>query len=182
MKYLICIVFSIGIQIAVFAQDKGALSVKDSTATNEIYLAALQPSKAAFYSAILPGLGQAYNKKYWKIPLVYGSFAATTYYFIYNNDKYQEYRSIFKEKKIDENSHPEYSLEVLQRAQKYHKKNRDLSMLVTLGVYVLQIVEASVDAHLQYHNTDNTLSIAPILFRDPINGKTVLSAGLTYNF
>jgi len=182
LRYLAFILILIGFQQSVSAQDESNIVINDSIAENQIYLAALKPSKAAFYSAILPGLGQAYNKKYWKIPIVYGTFAATTYFFVYNNDKYHEYRDIFKAKKLDAGLYPEYSLETLQRAQKYHKKNRDLSMLVTIGMYVLQIVEASVDAHLQFHNTDNNLSLSPIIFKEPITGNAGLSAGLTFNF
>ena len=181
MKQLFFILLFFILQASSYAQDNSTVVIQDSIAENQIYLAALKPSKAAFYSAILPGLGQAYNKKYWKIPIVYGTFAATTYYFVYNNDKYHEYRNIFKEKKMDESTHPEFTLETLQRAQKYHKKNRDLSLLITIGMYVLQIVEASVDAHLQFHNTDNNLSFSPVIYREPIRGKAVLATGLTIN-
>ena len=54
----------------------------------------LAPAKAAFYSAVLPGLGQAYNKKYWKIPIVYGAMGTSIYFYISNNKKYHQYREI----------------------------------------------------------------------------------------
>ena len=56
----------------------------------------LGPAKAAFYSAVLPGLGQVYNKKYWKVPIVYGALAGGVYYFNKNNDLYHKYRDAYK--------------------------------------------------------------------------------------
>ena len=56
----------------------------------------LAPSRAAFYSAVLPGLGQAYNKKYWKIPIIYAALGVSTYAYIYNNDNYNRARDAYK--------------------------------------------------------------------------------------
>ena len=57
---------------------------------------ALRPSKATFYSAVLPGLGQAYNKKYWKIPIVYGALATGLYFYNQNDNDYKRYRNAYK--------------------------------------------------------------------------------------
>ena len=78
--------------VSLFAQTKKdtVLVVKDTSKLQEID--PLTPAKAAFYSAILPGLGQAYNKKYWKIPLVYGAIGTSLYFYIDNNKKYHDYR------------------------------------------------------------------------------------------
>lgn len=146
---------------------------------------AIKPIKVSFYSAILPGLGQAYNKKYWKLPIVYGALGASTYYYIYNNNRYHEYRTAFKLHKLGQgelSQYPTLSLDVLQTAQEYHKKDRDLSIMVTFGLYFLQIIEASVDAHLQYHSIDNKLGLSPSLVQDPISGNTGLAVNLTYRF
>jgi hypothetical protein len=84
------VVFLLGTN-SILAQKKSAILVaKDSIKKD--YINPLAPAKAAFYSAILPGLGQAYNKKYWKIPLVYGGIGAGIYYFSLNSTKYQKYR------------------------------------------------------------------------------------------
>ncbi len=163
------------------AQENAVEKTKDSIVEVDWSLAVTKPSKVAFYSAILPGLGQAYNKKYWKIPIVYGALATSTYYFIYNDNKYQEYRSLFRLKKLDEDA-TDLSFDVLQRAQVYHKKNRDGAMLLTIAAYVLQIVEASVDAHLQYHSTDKILTFKPQIIKEPISGHTGLAAGFTLKF
>lgn len=77
-----------------FGQEKNdaILITKDTLESEDIN--PLAPAKAAFYSAILPGLGQAYNKKYWKIPLVYGALGTTLYFYSSNNDKYHEFQEI----------------------------------------------------------------------------------------
>ncbi len=163
------------------AQEDELVILKDSISETDLRIAVIKPSKVSFYSAILPGLGQAYNKKYWKIPIVYAALGTTTYLYIYNDTKYKEYRSIFKKKKLDENS-TDLTFDILQRAQEYHKKQRDGYMLLTVGMYLLQIVEASVDAHLQYHSTDSKLSVSPQIIREPISGNTKLAASLTFKF
>jgi len=70
----------------IFAQGKDKIVLKDSLKSETID--PLRPAKAAFYSAVLPGLGQIYNKKYWKIPLVYGAIGTSTYFYIDNQKKY----------------------------------------------------------------------------------------------
>ena len=116
----------------------------------------LRPAKAAFYSAVLPGLGQAYNKKYWKIPIVYTAIGTGFYFYLDNNKLYKQYRNAYKRRLAgftDEEFYgpgdtPFLSDESLIRAQRTLKRNKELSMLVTVGLYVLNIIEANVDAHL----------------------------------
>jgi len=185
LRVLILILIFSSIHFQVKAQEADEIMIKDSISVNDLYQAALKPSKAGFYSAILPGLGQVYNKSYWKVPLVYGTLGLSTYYFIYNNNQYQEYRTAFKLHKIGEgesSQYPSLTLEVLEQAQEFHKKDRDLSLLIGVGLYVLQIVEASVDAHLEFHNTDNTLSFTPTLIKEPFYNNTVVAARITYSF
>lgn len=162
------------------AQEDLSESQKDSINTIQ-YKLALKPTKVAFYSAILPGLGQAYNKKYWKIPFVYGALATSTYLVVRNNNKFHEYRNDYKKKKLGDES-VDLSLDVLERAQEYHKKKRDGDILLTLAVYVLQIVEASVDAHLQNHNINTDLSFTPKLIQEPNREKPQWVASLSFNF
>ena len=64
--------------------------------TTKVTIDPLSPSKAAFYSAVVPGLGQIYNKKYWKLPIVYGGLAAGIFFYSWNNKKYHEYRDEYK--------------------------------------------------------------------------------------
>lgn len=136
----------------------------------------LRPAKSAFYSAVLPGLGQAYNRKYWKIPIVYGAIG-TALYFYFDNDKiYDRYRYAYKRRLAgfadDEfygpNEVPFISQDALIRAQRALKRNKEVSMLITVGMYVLNIIDANVDAHLLQYNIDDNLSFQPFIdFNNP---------------
>ena len=130
---------------------------------------ALRPSKATFYSAVLPGLGQAYNKKYWKIPVVYGALATGIYFYNQNDQDYNRYRNAYKRRLAgftdDEfygnGQYPAISNDGLIRAQKTLKRNKELSILVTVGLYILNIIDANVDAHLLQYNLDENLTLIP---------------------
>jgi len=134
----------------------------------------LAPSKAAFYSAIFPGMGQIYNKKYWKAPIVWGALAIPVYYYQTNNSDYKRYRTAYRLRKAgleDEftvNGVTNVSLTTLETAQEQLRENRDMSLLSGIIIYVLQIVEASVNAHLLQFNTDDNLSLKPTFIADPI--------------
>jgi hypothetical protein len=135
----------------------------------------LAPSKAAFYSAIFPGMGQIYNRKYWKAPIVWGALAAPTYFYFINNTDYNRFRTAYKLRKTgfqdeftDDLGNVSVSLETLERAQEQLSENRDLSLMWGVILYVLQIVEASVNAHLLQFNTDDNLSLRPTFVQDPI--------------
>lgn len=150
----------------------------------------LAPSKAAFYSAIFPGMGQVYNKKYWKAPIVWGALGTSIYYYLENNSEYKRFRTAYKLRKIglqdeftDNAGNESVSLETLERAQKQLRENRDLSLLTTVILYVLQIVEASVNAHLLQFNTDDNLSFKPTFINDPIQfDAPKIGLTLKYNF
>lgn len=147
----------------------------------------LKPSKAAFYSAILPGLGQAYNKDYWKIPLVYGAIGTSTYLYIHNNNQYHRYRDAYKRRLAgfsdDEFQGDRYlSDTILVNAQRQFQRNRDLSMLVTIGFYILNIVEANVAAHLKQFNVSENLSLNSDWYRDDLNNGSHLGLTLKYRF
>ena len=154
----------------------------------------LSPSKAAFYSAILPGMGQIYNKKYWKAPIVWGILGGTTYLYIDNNSIYKRYRTAFKLRKAglqDEftlidaagNTTVLISEAGLESAQKQLRENRDLALLSSVLVYVLQIVEASVNAHLLQFNTDDNLTFKPAIIPDNMNFvNTAVGFNLKYEF
>lgn len=163
-----------------FAQQIGDALVAKDTIKKSIN--PLAPSKAAFYSALLPGLGQAYNKKYWKIPIVYGAMATSMYFYVWNNDKYHNYRDAYKRRlagyQDDEFQYLDDSR--LIQAQRFHQRNRDLSLLVTLGFYILNIVDANVDAHLIQFNVNDKLSVAPEVYQTDFTSKPNL--GLTLNF
>ncbi len=150
----------------------------------------LAPSKAAFYSAVFPGMGQIYNKKYWKAPIVWGALAIPTYFYLTNNREFKRYRNAYRlrlsgfrdEFTLDDGTET-VSKASLEAAQEQLRENRDLSLLVAVILYVLQIVEASVNAHLLQFNIDNQLSFRPNLINNSFNINRA-TAGLTikYNF
>lgn len=124
----------------------------------------LAPSKAAFYSAILPGLGQAYNKKYWKIPIVYAAIGTGVYFYLDNNKQYNRVRDAYKRRLAgfsDDEFQNRLTDDGLREAQKGYRRNKELSLLVTFGLYALNIIDANVDAHLLQYNISNDLSVRP---------------------
>ena len=150
----------------------------------------LRPAKAAFYSAVLPGLGQAYNKKFWKIPIVYGAIGTGLYFYLDNNKLYKQYRNAYKRRLAgftdDEfygpGDTPFLSDEALIRAQRTLKRNKELSMLVTVGLYVLNIIEANVDAHLLQYNLDENLALKPFMDLNNPNYTTQIGLSLDIKF
>jgi len=174
------ILFILGVFISVgINAQKDSITVDNIKVTGAIkinsnYFNPLSPAKAAFYSAILPGLGQMYNKKYWKAPVVWGAMGTSIYFYLDNNKEYNRYRTAFKLREaglkdefttIEEDGSTTLliSRNGLISAQKTLKSNRDLSLLTTLVFYVLQIVEASVNAHLLQFNTNDNLSFSPTI-------------------
>ena len=143
---------------------------------------ALAPAKAAFYSAVLPGLGQAYNGSYWKIPIAYAGIGTGIYFYLENDKQYDRYRTAYKDRLAgrEDEFQNRVSTDALIRAQEFYQRNKEISILVTVGVYVLNIIDANVEAHLRQFNVDEDLSLRPNLDFDALSGKT--NYGLTLNF
>lgn len=149
----------------------------------------LAPARAAFYSAVLPGLGQAYNGKYWKIPIAYAGLGVGVYFYLSNDEQYDRYRSIYKRRlagfRDDEfivNGQERVTTDGLIRAQRFYQQNKEISLLVIVGIYALNIIDANVDAHLQQFNVSEDLSLRPALRFDEYTGKTGYGLSLNYNF
>lgn len=122
------------------------------------------PTKASLYSAIVPGAGQVYNAKYWKVPVLYASIGTALYIAKWNNSEYLNYREAFEyrtdedESTVDEyiNRYTESNLVTIKN---YHRKNRDLAYIISVGIYLLNILDASVDAHLFNFNVNDNLGM-----------------------
>lgn len=113
------------------------------------------PAKAAMYSAVLPGMGQIYNRKYWKVPIVYAGFAGLTWYTMFTHDEFVRYRNALdfrldgNPETIDEfGGDARYTDEVITRFKDYYRRQRDRTVIWTTLFYVLNIIDATVDAHL----------------------------------
>jgi hypothetical protein len=155
--------------------------------TTRIVINPNAPAKAAFFSAVFPGLGQAYNKKYWKIPIVYIGLGLGMYSYTWNHDKYHLYRDEYKRRLAGtaDPNHPIYSgksNDWVIRGQKFHQRNRDLSALITGVIYILNIVDANVDAHLMQFNVNDNLSLQPNLNQNDLDFKYNYGVTLSYHF
>ncbi len=143
------------------------------------------PARAAFYSAVLPGLGQAYNKQYWKIPVVYAALGGAAYFYRMNQQEYLRYRQAYQDRLLGyPDAFPDLSTDVLIAAQSYYRRNRDISLMVLVGFYVLNILDANVSAHLRQWDIDDRLSLqwAPPL-SIPYGGPAApLSMRLSWSF
>lgn len=147
----------------------------------------LDPRKAGWKSAILPGLGQYYNRKYWKIPIVWGAIGTGIGFIIWNNNQYIRYKNAFN---AQLNGLPhEFSditgvdlLMALGNAQDRRKRQRDYAIAITLGVYILNIVDAVVDAHLYEGRRDPDLAISPVIINDFTSPDYSVKAGLSLNY
>lgn len=159
----------------------------------------LAPSKAAFYSAVLPGLGQIYNKRYWKVPLVWGAIGTGVYVYLYNDDLYDRFRTAFKRRRagftddefydLNKNDNvippnPDLSDQALQDAQERYQRDRDLALLITIALYALNIIDANVDAHLKQYNVNEDLSlkIQPYLETNPVSLEANYGLALAIRF
>ena len=164
-----------------FAQEKDSLAVKDSpgpsakiqtdTKTDSL-IKKHSPKKAAIYSAILPGLGQIYNKKYWKLPIVYAIMGTSAGIFIYNYNNYKDTRFAYRVKynmrfnhtdsalfvQIKDNLKP-LSEESLRFYRNQFRRDIDYSVLVFILLWGLNVVDATVDAHLKTFDVSPDLSL-----------------------
>lgn len=138
------------------------------------------PLKATLLSAALPGAGQYYNKKYWKMPIVYAGLGTCIYFIQFNNSKYNYYKGAYilqNDGDASTNPSAEFDNIDLDAAQEYYHKMRDISYMSLVGVYVLQIIDANVDAHLFHFDVspDLSLNIHPnvIMTNQPIQGLTI---------
>lgn len=168
------------------AQEADSLKLKTNSLTKQA-IDPLSPAKAAFYSAVVPGLGQIYNKSYWKVPIVYAGIGTGLYFYVDNQKNYMDYRKEYKRRlqgihNVDDPKFGRLDNDRLIRAQRYYQKNRDLSLVITIAIYALNIVDANVDAHLQQFNVDDDLSFRPSFQYNEFNGTYQYGFQLTYKF
>jgi hypothetical protein len=193
IKLLFCGVF-VFCSISVFAQED-TTEKKDKQELNEIMIPdslayaknysprmkrlindPLTPSKAAFYSAVVPGLGQVYLGKAWKVPLVYAAMGTSFYYYNLQNKQMNEYRTAYKQRlngifndRFLEKDIP-ISTEQLLIGMDFHKNYRDMAILFLAAAYMLNILEANVSAHLLQFNVNDDLSVTPNIIFDQQQG------------
>ena len=129
------------------------------------------PTRATLMSVCLPGLGQVYNRKYWKVPVIYAGFGIMAYFIVFNTDLYIDYKCAYIESSNDVRNGSygylvqRYSAQELLSAREYYRRNLEISILLTTVWYALNILDAAVDAHLYTFNiSDNlTMKVEPAL-------------------
>ena len=136
--------------------------------TNEVS----RVNKATTLAMICPGAGQVYNQSYWRVPIVIGGFATTIYCIDWNNRGYQRFSKAYR-LKADADRNPalypngsqdefggRYSASFLKNLRNSYRRNRDLCIILTAGLYILQIIDAHVDAHLRDYDISRDLSVS----------------------
>lgn len=122
------------------------------------------PKKATIMSAVIPGLGQAYNQKYWKIGIIYAGFIGLGYGYKYNNDSMKRYQQAL-DYRIDGDTntidpfYPLLSDNKIKQERNYYRTNRDRIIIGIVALYALQIIDANVDAHLKEFEINKELSL-----------------------
>lgn len=141
------------------------------------------PKLATLLSAVAPGAGQIYNRKYWKLPIVYGAFGGLIYSAVWNHTKFRTFKDAYLIRIDDDPTtvdqfEGQFSDENLRTIQSDYRRNRDLSYVFIGVFYALNIIDAAVDAHLFDFNVDEDLSlqIKPII--EPIDYQQAQVYGL----
>ena len=171
------------------------------------------PNKACIFAAIFPGLGHIYNRKYWKLPLIYGGFLGCMYAVTWNNTQYVGYRNAYSDiQPVDATGNesrghswinyvpfswgkpeqlgdltPDRQKQLttrLKNARDYFRRNRDLSIIVSVGVYALSVLDAYVDARLFDFDISPDLSmrVKPAVFQQTMANSSGLGLQLNFNF
>lgn len=172
--------------------DTTGISIMTDTISGETVIVRRQfvpnSTRATWLAIIFPGGGQIYNRKYWKLPIVYGGFAGCAYALNWNNGMYsdysQAYRDIMDNDPTTESfkdilpesywSNETRAKETLRRQRDMHRRNRDLSIFAFIGVYLLSVIDAYVDAELSNFDIsrDLGLKIEPSVINDKRTGVT----------
>jgi hypothetical protein len=160
--------------------------------TPEIFYPQHSPQKATMLSATLPGMGQIYNGKYWKVPIIYGGFGLAAYFLRFNNHYYQIYRQAYMAKADgNPNTQPDERFALhpedrLRSAMNYYRRGVEVTYIAAAALYILNVLDAAVDAHLLDFDVseDLTLNIQPSVFsyQQPNTGAFNRSAGLKLTF
>ena len=138
---------------------KAQTESQDTVATDFEEKNIKDPKKATILSAILPGSGQVYNGKSWKVPLIYGGFATNIYFIEFNDRRYQALReALFQLDAGEPNDFPNLNRDGLVRQVNFWRRNRDLNYFLFIGIYALNIIDAQVDAHLSSFDVSENLT------------------------
>ncbi len=175
IRYIFTVLLAVIASAALFAQTDTVATIDTAIVINSLPPAAKKsvveldsvpvhsPKKAMLYSALLPGAGQIYNKKYWKAPVVWTGFAVFGYFINQNNREYKRFRKAYNYS-VDTlastvSEFPNADPALLANERDIYRKWRDLSIILTVGWYALNIIDANVDAHLFEFNVSDVATL-----------------------
>lgn len=149
------------------------------------------PRKAAYYSLALPGLGQMYNKQYWKVPIVYAGFGAVVYFINFNGVRYRDFvgpyvdsfdpvtgKQLRQEASVyvrSQGQNRTLTIDQITRAKDQYRRWRDLNYMLLAGAWAINIIEANVAAHLKTFDMsdDISLRLEPDAYANPFTGNVI---------
>ena len=156
------------------------------------------PTKATWLALVIPGGGQIYNRKYWKLPIFYGGFAGCAYALTWNSKMYKDYSTAYKDamngnmqsSSITDLLPPGYKIsetqlkELLRKRKDTYRRYRDLSIFAFIGVYLLSVIDAYVDAEMSNFDItpDLSMKVEPAVIDNRINNSSNRSVGLQCSF
>ena len=141
------------------------------------------PKRALWLALVLPGAGQIYNRKYWKLPIIYGGFVGCTYALLWNQQMYKDYSQAYIDIMDDDPDTKSYTnmlpygyditgkeeqfKSIFKHKKDFYRKNRDLSIFAFFGVYILSVIDAYVDAQLSTFDItpDLSMKIEPTIIK-----------------
>ncbi len=166
------------------AQSQDTIPIKSKTDSTTLVHS---PRKATIYSLVLPGLGQAYNHKYWKIPIVYAGFGTTIYFVQFNHKLYKDFRDAYAFSSSGSTGTPpndlvtKYASAQLLVGRDYYRRNLEVSWIATGVWYLLTVVDATVDAYFFDYNINEDLSLQVKPWIAPPVARFKQSGGLTFS-
>ena len=154
--------------------EPGTVTTQAPDSTRKVFIP--DPTRAVWFSALCPGLGQIYNRRYWKLPIVIGGFMGLGYGASWNNSMLRDYTRAYYDLMDNDPSTKSY--------MDYFRRNRDLCIIGMVGVYLLAVVDAYVDASLTNFDIspDLSMQVAPTLLRDNFSPYPALGVQWAFNF
>lgn len=156
------------------------------------------PTKATWLALVIPGGGQIYNRKYWKLPIIYGGFAGCAYALTWNGKMYKDYSQAYKDamngnmqsSSITDLLPPGYTIsesqlkELLRKRKDTYRRYRDLSIFAFIGVYLISVIDAYVDAELSNFDItpDLSMRVEPTVINNQMTGSSNRSVGVQCSF
>ena len=148
------------------------------------------PKRAMWLAIVLPGAGQIYNQKYWKLPIIYGGFLGCAYAMRWNNQMYHDYSQAYLDimdddqflhlgQRIESNNEERFK-QLFKKRKDYYRRYRDMSFFIMVGVYALSVIDAYVDASLAQFDISDDLSfrVAPSVINTQYSNNPLKSGGL----